>query len=140
MSYCLVDQVARPGHKKARMARTRSDFLTRGSNPPGEGESEEEEFDETPLSLGPPLPKQDSEGGTLDACHSDSEMVTKRSAPPQTRPSNGAKPPTVRFFSLQLTSQNLIDLFTHHLKSCNTVDFTKYTVIWETWLENHPHL
>ncbi|XP_060742609.1 unconventional myosin-IXAa isoform X3 [Tachysurus vachellii] len=67
-------EVTRPGHKKARMARTRSDFLTRGSNPPGEGESEEEEFDETPLSLGPPLPKQDTEGGTLDACHSDSEM------------------------------------------------------------------
>ncbi|KAG7327261.1 hypothetical protein KOW79_008867 [Hemibagrus wyckioides] len=69
-----VREVARPGHKKARMARTRSDFLTRGSNPPGEGESEEEEYDETPLSFGPPLPKQDSEGGTLDACHSDSEM------------------------------------------------------------------
>uniref|UniRef100_A0A3B4CUI6 Myosin IXA n=1 Tax=Pygocentrus nattereri TaxID=42514 RepID=A0A3B4CUI6_PYGNA len=75
--YCLVDQVGRPGHKKARMARTRSDFLTRGSNAPGEGESEEEEYDETPLSLGPPLPKQDSEGGTLEACHSDSEMVIK---------------------------------------------------------------
>ncbi|XP_036441862.1 unconventional myosin-IXAa isoform X2 [Colossoma macropomum] len=67
-------EVGRPGHKKARMARTRSDFLTRGSNAPGEGESEEEEYDETPLSLGPPLPKQDSEGGTLEACHSDSEM------------------------------------------------------------------
>ncbi|KAI5101352.1 unconventional myosin-IXa isoform X12, partial [Silurus meridionalis] len=67
-------EVPRPGHKKARMARTRSDFLTRGSNPPGEGESEEEEYDETPLSLGPPLPKQDTEGGTLDECHSDSEM------------------------------------------------------------------
>lgn len=73
--YCLVDQVGRPGHKKARMARTRSDFLTRGSNAPGEGESEEEEYDETPLSLGQPLPKQDSEGLTLEACHSDSEMV-----------------------------------------------------------------
>ncbi|KAI4904764.1 hypothetical protein NFI96_015365 [Prochilodus magdalenae] len=67
-------EVGRPGHKKARMARTRSDFLTRGSNAPGEGESEEEEYDETPLSLVPPLPKQDSEGGTLEACHSDSEM------------------------------------------------------------------
>ncbi|TSL68271.1 Unconventional myosin-IXa [Bagarius yarrelli] len=67
-------EVARPGHKKARMARTRSDFLTRGSNSPGEGESEEEEYDETTLSLGPPLPKRDSEVGTLDACHSDSEM------------------------------------------------------------------
>uniref|UniRef100_A0AAY5EBK6 Myosin IXA n=1 Tax=Electrophorus electricus TaxID=8005 RepID=A0AAY5EBK6_ELEEL len=75
--YCLVDQVARPGHKKARMARTRSDFLTRGSNPPGEGESEEEEYDESPLASGPPVPKQDLEGVSLEACHSDSEMVMK---------------------------------------------------------------
>ncbi|XP_076879856.1 unconventional myosin-IXAa isoform X2 [Brachyhypopomus gauderio] len=67
-------EVARPGHKKARMARTRSDFLTRGSNPPGEGESEEEEYDETPLARGPPSPKQDLEGVSLEACHSDSEM------------------------------------------------------------------
>ncbi|XP_062869423.1 unconventional myosin-IXAa [Trichomycterus rosablanca] len=67
-------EVGRPGHKKARMARTRSDFLTRSSNPPGEGESEEEEYDESPLSPDSPLPKQDSEGGTLDDCHSDSEM------------------------------------------------------------------
>lgn len=95
----LVDQVARPGHKKARMARTRSDFLTRGSNPPGEGESEEEEYDETPLSLGPPLPKQDSEGGTLDACHSDSEMVIKRS-PKQALLRRQTRQ---RGFSLQLT-------------------------------------
>ncbi|XP_077057729.1 unconventional myosin-IXAa isoform X5 [Siphateles boraxobius] len=48
-------EVGRPGHKKARMARTRSDFMTRGSV---DGESEEEECDETPL----------------EACHSDSEM------------------------------------------------------------------
>ncbi|XDV17395.1 hypothetical protein PO909_023257 [Leuciscus waleckii] len=48
-------EVGRPGHKKARMARTRSDFMTRGSV---EGESEDEECDETPL----------------EACHSDSEM------------------------------------------------------------------
>uniref|UniRef100_A0A673NCY2 Unconventional myosin-IXa-like n=1 Tax=Sinocyclocheilus rhinocerous TaxID=307959 RepID=A0A673NCY2_9TELE len=54
-------KVGRPGHKKARMARTRSDFLTRGSNAMGEGESEDEEYDETPLSPGTPLPKQDSE-------------------------------------------------------------------------------
>ncbi|XP_073689119.1 unconventional myosin-IXAa-like, partial [Garra rufa] len=67
-------EVGRPGHKKARMARTRSDFLTRGSNAMGEGESEEEEYDETPLSPGTPLPKQDSEESTLEACHSDSEM------------------------------------------------------------------
>ncbi|XP_067311383.1 unconventional myosin-IXAa isoform X4 [Pseudorasbora parva] len=67
-------EVGRPGHKKARMARTRSDFLTRGSNALGEGESEEEEYDETPLSPGTPLPKQDSEESALEACHSDSEM------------------------------------------------------------------
>ncbi|XP_050970102.1 unconventional myosin-IXAa isoform X4 [Labeo rohita] len=68
-------EVGRPGHKKARMARTRSDFLTRGSNAMGEGESEEEEeYDETPLSPGTPLPKQDSEESALEACHSDSEM------------------------------------------------------------------
>uniref|UniRef100_A0A671QSZ3 Unconventional myosin-IXa-like n=1 Tax=Sinocyclocheilus anshuiensis TaxID=1608454 RepID=A0A671QSZ3_9TELE len=63
-----------------RMARTRSDFLTRGSNAMGEGESEEEEYDETPLSPGTPLPKQDSEESALEACHSDSEM---RLTPPQ---------------------------------------------------------
>ncbi|XP_059393145.1 unconventional myosin-IXAa isoform X9 [Carassius carassius] len=68
-------EVGRPGHKKARMARTRSDFMTRGSNTMGEGESEEEEYDETPLSPGTPLPKQDSEESTLEACHSDSEML-----------------------------------------------------------------
>ncbi|KTG40962.1 hypothetical protein cypCar_00030410, partial [Cyprinus carpio] len=67
-------EVGRPGHKKARMARTRSDFMTRGSNAMGEGESEEEEYDETPLSPSTPLPKQDSEESTLEACHSDSEM------------------------------------------------------------------
>ncbi|XP_052416148.1 unconventional myosin-IXAa isoform X7 [Carassius gibelio] len=68
-------EVGRPGHKKARMARTRSDFMTRGSNTMGEGESEEEEYDETPLSPGTPLPKQGSEESTLEACHSDSEML-----------------------------------------------------------------
>uniref|UniRef100_A0A8C9RMP0 Myosin IXA n=1 Tax=Scleropages formosus TaxID=113540 RepID=A0A8C9RMP0_SCLFO len=48
--------VARPGHKKrARMARTRSDFLTRGSYPVGEGDSEEDEYDEA-LPLPPPSP------------------------------------------------------------------------------------
>ncbi|KAG9341186.1 hypothetical protein JZ751_019625 [Albula glossodonta] len=72
-------EVASPGHKKkARMARTRSDFLTRGSNPEGEGESEDDEYDETPLTppLSPslPHPKQEAEGGDVQACHSDSEM------------------------------------------------------------------
>uniref|UniRef100_A0A672LDB7 Unconventional myosin-IXa-like n=1 Tax=Sinocyclocheilus grahami TaxID=75366 RepID=A0A672LDB7_SINGR len=61
-----------------RMARTRSDFLTRGSNAMGEGESEEEEYDETPLFPGTPLPKQDSEESALEACHSDSEMQKKK--------------------------------------------------------------
>ncbi|XP_051503721.1 unconventional myosin-IXAa [Myxocyprinus asiaticus] len=68
-------EVGRPGHKKARMARTRADFLTRGSNAPGEGESEKEEYDETPLSPGTPLPRQDSEESALEACHIDSEML-----------------------------------------------------------------
>ncbi|XP_030620550.1 unconventional myosin-IXAa [Chanos chanos] len=78
-------EVGRPGHKKkARMARTRSDFLTRSSNTPGEGESEEE-YDETPLSPCPPLLKQDSEGGPLEACHSDSEMFTTQSEEPLKR-------------------------------------------------------
>ncbi|KAJ8249255.1 hypothetical protein GJAV_G00232830 [Gymnothorax javanicus] len=72
-------EVARPGHKKkARMARTRSDFLTRGSNPEGAGESEDDDFDETPLTppLSPslPHPERDPEGGHVEACHSDSEM------------------------------------------------------------------
>uniref|UniRef100_A0A8C2CQB6 Myosin IXAa n=1 Tax=Cyprinus carpio TaxID=7962 RepID=A0A8C2CQB6_CYPCA len=65
--------------KIPRMARTRSDFMTRGSNAMGEGESEEEEYDETPLFPGTPLPKQDSEESALEACHSDSEML----APPE---------------------------------------------------------
>ncbi|XP_068078218.1 unconventional myosin-IXAa isoform X6 [Danio rerio] len=69
-------EVGRPGHKKARMARTRSDFLTRSSSTQGEGESEEEEYDETPLYAGTPLPKQDSEESAVEACHSDSEMLT----------------------------------------------------------------
>ncbi|XP_066557834.1 unconventional myosin-IXAa isoform X2 [Amia ocellicauda] len=72
-------EVARPGHKKkARMARTRSDFLTRGTNPEGEGESEEDEYDETPITppLSPslPHPEHDTEGSGVQACHSDSEM------------------------------------------------------------------
>uniref|UniRef100_A0A8C9RKI1 Myosin IXA n=1 Tax=Scleropages formosus TaxID=113540 RepID=A0A8C9RKI1_SCLFO len=65
--------------KRARMARTRSDFLTRGSYPVGEGDSEEDEYDEA-LPLPPPSPslplqEQGTEGGEAQACHSDSEMV-----------------------------------------------------------------
>ncbi|MGH0125371.1 UNVERIFIED_CONTAM: hypothetical protein FKN15_028752 [Acipenser sinensis] len=72
-------EVARPAHKKkARMARTRSDFLTRGTNPEGEGESEEDEYDDTPISppLSPSLPRPQPEPlvRSGQACHSDSEM------------------------------------------------------------------
>uniref|UniRef100_A0A8C7LHC1 Myosin IXA n=1 Tax=Oncorhynchus kisutch TaxID=8019 RepID=A0A8C7LHC1_ONCKI len=75
----LVNQVSRAGHrKKARMARTRSDFLTRTPTSSLGGESEEEdEYDgKPPLSSPPPysptIPKQDS-----FECFSDSEMVKK---------------------------------------------------------------
>lgn len=75
----LVKQVGIPGHrKKARMARTRSDFLTRGPTPQGEGHSEEDECDDPPLSPGLPLSgEQEAEEGVAaaDASHSDSEMV-----------------------------------------------------------------
>ncbi|XP_060709914.1 unconventional myosin-IXAa isoform X1 [Hemiscyllium ocellatum] len=75
-----LTDVARPAHKKkARMARTRSDFLTRGSNAEGERESEEEEY------VGPsaePLPSPDQPRPELrpkdsarQACYSDSEMM-----------------------------------------------------------------
>ncbi|XP_048828335.1 unconventional myosin-IXAb-like isoform X3 [Brienomyrus brachyistius] len=74
-------EVAMPGHRKrVRMARTRSDFLTRASSLEGEGggASEEDEYDVAspfapPLSPSPPLPTQDAEGGAGRACHSDSE-------------------------------------------------------------------
>ncbi|XP_042561479.1 unconventional myosin-IXAa-like [Clupea harengus] len=71
-------EVAIPGHrKKARMARTRSDFLTRGPTPQGEGHSEEDECDDPPLSPGLPLSgEQEAEEGATatEASHSDSEM------------------------------------------------------------------
>nr|XP_023693952.1 unconventional myosin-IXa-like [Paramormyrops kingsleyae] len=74
-------EVAVPGYRKrVRMARTRSDFLTRASSLEGEvgGASEEDEYDAAspftpPLSPSPPLPTQDAEGGAGRACHSDSE-------------------------------------------------------------------
>nr|XP_045016658.1 unconventional myosin-IXa isoform X4 [Jaculus jaculus] len=77
------EQVARPAHKKkARMARTRSDFLTRGTFADGEGDTEEDDYDdiiEPLLSL-----DQDShsELGPVSslgqASHSDSEMTSQR--------------------------------------------------------------
>ncbi|XP_048473063.1 unconventional myosin-IXAa isoform X2 [Rhincodon typus] len=75
-----LTHVARPAHKKkARMARTRSDFLTRGSNAEGEGESEEEEYDgpfvEPPLSPDQPRPELRPKDSAGQACYSDSEMM-----------------------------------------------------------------
>ncbi|XP_019804748.1 unconventional myosin-IXa isoform X9 [Tursiops truncatus] len=77
------EQVARPAHKKkARMARTRSDFLTRGTFADGEGDTEEDDYDdiiEPLLSLDQashselgPAP------GLGQASHSDSEMTSQR--------------------------------------------------------------
>lgn len=74
----LVNQVSRAGHrKKARMARTRSDFLTRTPTSSLGGESEEDEYDGKPPPSSPPpyaptIPKQES-----FECFSDSEMVKK---------------------------------------------------------------
>ncbi|XP_069078387.1 unconventional myosin-IXa isoform X3 [Pleurodeles waltl] len=70
--------------KKARMARTRSDFLTRGTFAAGEGDSEEDDSDEHPESpISPEQPQPLQLGSTArlgQACHSDSEMSLLYSA------------------------------------------------------------
>ncbi|XP_048886169.1 unconventional myosin-IXAa isoform X4 [Brienomyrus brachyistius] len=71
-------EVATAGHKKrARMARTRSDFLSRGSH---SGDSEEDEggdcLSPPPLSPRVPPPEQDTEGEAADSHLSDSEMAS----------------------------------------------------------------
>ncbi|KAM5242829.1 unconventional myosin-IXa isoform 1-T11 [Hipposideros larvatus] len=76
-------QVARPAHKKkARMARTRSDFLTRGTLADGEGETEEDDYDdnvEPLLSLEQPPHSERGPAPSLgQASHSDSEMTSQR--------------------------------------------------------------
>ncbi|KAM7151110.1 unconventional myosin-IXa isoform 6-T8 [Macrochelys suwanniensis] len=76
-------QVARPAHKKkARMARTRSDFLTRGTFADGEGDTEEDDYDENfEFLLSPDQPPHLEPGPTArlgQACHSDSEMTLQR--------------------------------------------------------------
>uniref|UniRef100_A0A8C3RUG5 Myosin IXA n=1 Tax=Chelydra serpentina TaxID=8475 RepID=A0A8C3RUG5_CHESE len=81
--YHLVKQVARPAHKKkARMARTRSDFLTRGTFADGEGDTEEDDYDENfEFLLSPDQPPHLEPGPTArlgQACHSDSEMTLQR--------------------------------------------------------------
>uniref|UniRef100_A0A8C9NSP2 Myosin IXA n=1 Tax=Serinus canaria TaxID=9135 RepID=A0A8C9NSP2_SERCA len=79
----LHGQVPRPSHKKkARMARTRSDFLTRGAFADGEGDTEEEDCDgsfEFLLSSEHPPHAEAVPAARLgQACYSDSEMTVQR--------------------------------------------------------------
>lgn len=83
-----IKQVARPAHKKkARMARTRSDFLTRGAFADWEGDTEEEDCDDSfefLLSLDqPPDPEPGCAARLGQPCHSDSEMVISIPTPPR---------------------------------------------------------
>ncbi|NXR29610.1 MYO9A protein, partial [Cinclus mexicanus] len=76
-------EVPRPSHKKkARMARTRSDFLTRGTFADGEGDTEEEDCDgsfEFLLSSEHPPHAEAVPAARLgQACYSDSEMTVQR--------------------------------------------------------------
>ncbi|XP_053934225.1 unconventional myosin-IXa isoform X2 [Cuculus canorus] len=78
-------EVPRPTHKKkARMARTRSDFLTRGTFADGEGDTEEDDYDgnfEFLLSSDqPPHPEAVPAARLGQACYSDSEMTVQRFA------------------------------------------------------------
>ncbi|XP_028630224.1 unconventional myosin-IXa isoform X6 [Grammomys surdaster] len=77
------EQVARPAHKKkARMARTRSDFLTRGTFADGEGDTEEDDYDDIIEPLLSLDQASHSELGPVSslgqASHSDSEMTSQR--------------------------------------------------------------
>lgn len=72
-------QVGRAGQKKkARMARTRSDFLTRAPILSLGGDSDEDDYDgDSPRHYTLPLSKQSStEAGLRESCFSDSDMVT----------------------------------------------------------------
>ncbi|NXH58967.1 MYO9A protein, partial [Rhabdornis inornatus] len=76
-------EVPRPSHKKkARMARTRSDFLTRGTFADGEGDTEEEDYDGTfeflLSSEHPPHAEAVPAARLGQACYSDSEMTVQR--------------------------------------------------------------
>ncbi|KAM6308266.1 unconventional myosin-IXa [Aegotheles albertisi] len=78
-------EVPRLTHKKkARMARTRSDFLTRGTFADGEGDTEEDDYDgnfEFLLSSEPPPHAEVVPSARLgQACYSDSEMTVQRFA------------------------------------------------------------
>uniref|UniRef100_A0A3P8XD15 Myosin IXA n=1 Tax=Esox lucius TaxID=8010 RepID=A0A3P8XD15_ESOLU len=82
---CVVEQVSRHRpKKKARMSRTRSDFLTR-CNSEGAGQSDDDDDDSyyTPaqsrtLPLLSPSPLTEPEGDTEPAFHSDSEMASHK--------------------------------------------------------------
>ncbi|KAM6426665.1 unconventional myosin-IXa isoform 3-T3 [Liasis olivaceus] len=79
------EQVARPVHKKkARMARTRSNFLTRGAFADWEGDTEEEDCDDNLEFLlsfeHPPHLEPGCAVRLGQPCHSDSEMMLQRSA------------------------------------------------------------
>ncbi|XP_056428770.1 unconventional myosin-IXa isoform X2 [Hyla sarda] len=63
-----------PHRRKARMARTRSDFMTRGAL--GGGDSEEDS-DELGERIPPSDPTEES-GRQIQACHSDSEMMLQK--------------------------------------------------------------
>uniref|UniRef100_A0A3Q1C8K6 Myosin IXA n=1 Tax=Amphiprion ocellaris TaxID=80972 RepID=A0A3Q1C8K6_AMPOC len=79
-----TDKVGRVGQKKkARMARTRSDFLTRAPVLSLGGDSDEEDYDGdglvSPRHYTLPLSKQSStEAGLRESCFSDSDMVTEQ--------------------------------------------------------------
>ncbi|XP_018111097.1 unconventional myosin-IXa isoform X3 [Xenopus laevis] len=63
-----------PHRRKARMARTRSDIMTRGAL--GGADSEEESDDQRELN--PPTNSAEETGRLSQACHSDSEMMLQR--------------------------------------------------------------
>ncbi|XP_010014917.1 PREDICTED: unconventional myosin-IXa, partial [Nestor notabilis] len=78
-------EVPRPTHKKkARMARTRSDFLTRGTFADGEGDTEEDDcggyFEFLLSSEQPPHAGAVPAARLGQACYSDSEMTVQRFA------------------------------------------------------------
>ncbi|KAM4678168.1 unconventional myosin-IXa isoform 2-T2 [Discoglossus pictus] len=63
-----------PHRRKARMARTRSDFMTRGALGGGESEEDSDEQGES----NPPIDPTEPAGRLVQACHSDSEMMMQR--------------------------------------------------------------
>lgn len=73
-------QVGRAGQKKkVRMARTRSDFLTRAPSLSVGGDSDEADYEDdgVPRHSSLPFPKPSAaDAGLMKSCFSDSEMVT----------------------------------------------------------------